>query len=66
MLEYIVPTLMYIRRGAGKQFKAVAVLKEGEVCRNYGYYTRNNSTTWLYIKRMDIVGYISANYLTKI
>lgn len=63
---YRANTDVYIRRGAGKQFKAIAVLKEGEVCRNYGYYTRNNSTTWLYIKRMDIVGYISANFLTKI
>lgn len=63
---YRANTDVYIRRGAGKQFKAIGVLKEGEVCRNYGYYTRNNSTTWLYIKRMDIVGYISANFLTKI
>lgn len=63
---YKATTDVYIRRGAGKQFKAVAVLKEGEVCRNYGYFTRSGSTTWLYIRRMDIVGYISAKYLTKI
>lgn len=63
---YKATTDVYIRRGAGTNFKAIGVLKEGNVCRNYGYYTPKGSTNWLYIKRGDTEGYVSSKYLVKV
>lgn len=56
----------YIRVGAGKQKKAFGVLKSGNVCRNYGYYTEKDGRKWLYIQRGQIVGYISEVCLVKL
>jgi hypothetical protein len=57
----------YVRGcGAGKQFKALSVLKQGEVCRNYGYLsTLEDGAVWLYVQRQNIVGFINAKYLHK-
>jgi hypothetical protein len=63
---YRATTNVYIRCGAGKQFKALSVLKQGEVCRNYGYLsTLEDGAVWLYVQRQNIVGFINAKYLHK-
>ena len=63
---YRATTNVYIRCGAGKQFKALAVLKQGEVCRNYGYYSDlADGARWLYIQRANLVGFINSKYLRK-
>lgn len=62
---YRATTSVYVRCGAGKTFKALNIIKEGNVCRCYGYYTNSNGTRWLYIQRGHIEGFVSSRYLKK-
>ena len=62
---YRATTNVYVRCGAGKAYKAINVLKEGEVCRCYGYYTLEGDKKWLYVQRLKMVGFVSSKYLKK-
>lgn len=63
---YRASTDCFIRCGAGTTKTAIGVLKEGNVCRNYGYFTTCNGTTWLYVQRQQTEGFISKKCLVKI
>ena len=54
-----------IRCGAGLNKPSLGSLKSGTVVHNYGYYTDRDGKRWLYVKAGSIVGYCSAQYLTK-
>lgn len=62
---YRAVTDCYIRCGASKKRQAIGVLKSGNVCRCYGYYTDENGKKWLYIQRSQLVGFISEVCLVK-
>lgn len=62
---YRAKTDVYMRCGAGRNYRSVKVLNEGEVCRCYGYYSLVGKTKWLYVKRMESEGFISSTYLKK-
>lgn len=53
-----------LRTGAGATKRIIKTLKKGEKVTCYGYYTKNGSTVWLYVKDDDgTIGYCSKKYL---
>lgn len=60
---------LYIRNDAGTGNVALGILPSGTVVNNYGYYTSNNGTRWLYVAvsvgNIDYIGFCSSEYLVK-
>ena len=54
---------LVLRAGAGANKAEILRIKPGETVTCYGYYTKNGSTTWLYVVYKDRVGYVSKGYL---
>ena len=48
--EYKTTADLYIRHGAGKSQKAMALIPKGTKVNNYGYYNTANGVKWLYIQ----------------
>lgn len=67
--RYKVTTSLYLRCGAGTHKKAIAILSKGQIVSNYGYYSYNGNTKWLYISAtidgVKYVGFSSSKYLSK-
>lgn len=59
-----------IRDGASTDYKVLVAIPYGTKVSNYGYYTYNNGTRWLYVtftyNGIIYVGFASAEWLTKI
>lgn len=62
---YKTTTALYLRKGAGIGYKAIAVMPKGAEVRNYGYYSLSAKTPWFYVKYNDIVGFCSSRYLKR-
>lgn len=57
-------TALNMRRGANITKGILKTLAKGETVQCYGYFTKNGSTTWLYVKDKDgDIGYCSKKYL---
>ena len=63
--EYTVTaSALNIRTGPGMHKSIIKSLPKGEKVTCYGYYTKNASTVWLYVKTQDsAVGFCSKKYL---
>lgn len=56
-----------LRAGAGTNKDVIRQLPKGSVVTNYGFYTMNGSTKWLYvITSAGQIGYCSAAYLKRV
>lgn len=60
---YRVTTSLYLRTGAGKEYKDICVMPTGAKVRNYGYYTEVDGVKWLLVKYNDQTGFCSSKYL---
>lgn len=57
-------TTLNMRAGAATYKPVLKVLKKGDRVECYGYYTKNGSTVWLYVKdKTGTCGFVSKNYL---
>ena len=56
---------MNMRRGAGTGYKVITVLPAGATVQNYGYYTMNGTTKWLYVQYGKYTGFVSSKGLKK-
>lgn len=52
-----------LRMGAGTNKGIVLTIPKGKKVRCYGYYTKNGSTTWLYVAYGKYTGFVSKAYL---
>lgn len=60
----VTASALNMRRGASTNKGVLKVLKKGEKVTCYGYFTKNGTTTWLYVKHKDgTVGFCSKKYL---
>lgn len=60
----VTASALNMRAGAATYKPVLKVLKKGEKVTCFGYYTKNGSTVWLYVKDKDgTVGFVSKNYL---
>lgn len=61
---------LHIRDGAGTQHKSLTVLPKGTKVQNYGYYSLDGNTKWLYIQvtlnGVRYTGFSSEKYLSKV
>ena len=62
---YQVQTALYLRAGASREKPALAVMPEGSLVENYGYFTDTEDRRWLYVVYNDLVGFASGSYLEK-
>lgn len=67
---YVVNTSsVNVRDGAGINYKILTSIPRGTVVNNYGYYTENAGTKWLFVKfthkGIIYTAFISGNYLKK-
>lgn len=61
--SYTTTANLNLRMGAGKNKNIVLTIPKGEKVRCYGYYTKNGSTTWLYVAYGKYTGFVSKAYL---
>lgn len=61
--KYTTTANLNLRLGAGENKKIILTIPKGKVVTCYGYYTKNDSTIWLYVKYGDKEGYCSKTYL---
>ena len=58
-----------MRDGAGMNHKILTSIPRGTVVNNYGYYTENAGTKWLFVKftykGVTYTAFISGRYLKK-
>ena len=54
-----------LRTGAGTNKPVLCVIPKGAAVQNYGYYSMNGSTRWLYVVYNGKVGFASGKYLRK-
>lgn len=66
---YVTTANLYMRHGAGKNKKAMVLIPKGTEVQNYGYYSTDNGTKWLYIQvtidGVQYTGFSSKDYLKK-
>lgn len=66
----VMASALYCRDGAGTSYKWLTKIPKGTVVRNYGYYSVNGSTQWLYVTFVqdcvEYIGFCSAEYLEKL
>ena len=66
---YKTSTDLHLRDGANAKKKSLVVLPKGTEVKNYGYYTMNGNTKWLYIQvtigGVTYIGFSSGRYLKK-
>lgn len=62
-------TGLNVRNGAGTNFSVLVAIPNGKKVENYGYYTDNNGTRWLYIAfeigSTKYIGFASAAWLRR-
>lgn len=67
--SYLTTADLNIRNGAGTSEKLLVTIPKGTSVANYGYYSTNNGTKWLYIqftyKNVVYTGFASSVYLRK-
>lgn len=60
---------LHLRDGAGANKKSLCVMPKGISAKNYGFYSMNGSTKWLYIQvtidNVTYTGFSSSKYLKK-
>ena len=61
--KYTTTANLNLRMGAGENKNIILTIPKGKVVTCYGYYTKNGSTTWLYVQYGDKTGYCSKAYL---
>ncbi len=59
----VVNDYLSLRAGAGVNKAEIMRIKPAEQVTCYGYYTKNGSTTWLYVVCKGKAGYVSKGYL---
>lgn len=66
---YKTTTDLHLRDGVGTGKKSLCVLPKGTEVRNYGYYSLNGATKWLYVQatigKVTYIGFSSSKYLKK-
>lgn len=59
-----------VRCGGGTNYDILTVLKKGDRVNNYGYYSMNGTTKWMYVSftknKQDYIGFVSGKYLEKV
>lgn len=61
--EYTTTANLNLRMGAGTNKDIVLTIPKGNKVRCYGYYTKNDNTTWLYVAYGKYTGFVSKAYL---
>lgn len=61
--KYTTTANLNLRSGAGENKNIVTTIPKGKAVTCYGYYTKNSSTTWLYVQYGNKKGYCSKAYL---
>jgi cell wall-associated NlpC family hydrolase len=65
----VTATKLNIRSGAGTQKRVITTVLKNTEIRCYGYYTKLDTTNWLYVQfkshNITVNGFASAKYLTK-
>lgn len=61
--EFTATGNVYMRAGAGTQYKDITVVKKGDKVRCYGYFTKFNGTPWYLVTYKNMKGFVSSKYL---